>query len=120
MLDEKYVGGLPAKMAWRDLWLGSAITAALFIIGKSVIAWYLQSSQVGATWGSTAASMVGILVWVYYSSLILLVGAEFTQSYAEIIGRGIEPTRGAVRVTHDKHYIRENEDTRARHPAYEP
>ncbi len=95
-----------AKMAWKDLWLGSAVTAFLFILGKTIIGMYLQNSQVAGTWGSTAASMVLILVWVYYSSLIVLLGAEFTQSYAEIVGKGMRPIRGAVRTSRQTTYLR--------------
>lgn len=95
-----------AKMAWKDLWLGSAVTAFLFILGKTIIGMYLQNSQVAGTWGSTAASMVLILVWVYYSSLIVLIGAEFTQCYAEIVGEGMRPIRGAVRTSRQKTYLR--------------
>ncbi|WP_166830694.1 YihY/virulence factor BrkB family protein [Thalassoroseus pseudoceratinae] len=95
-----------AKMAWKDLWLGAAATAFLFVLGKTIISMYLQNSQVAGTWGSTAASMVLILVWVYYSSLIVLLGAEFTQSYAEIVGEGMQPVRGAVRTNQQTTYLR--------------
>lgn len=95
-----------AKMAWKDLWLGAGVTAFLFVLGKSLIGMYLQNSQVAGTWGSTAASMVLILVWVYYSSLIVLLGAEFTQCYADIVGDGMKPIRGAVRTVRQKQYLR--------------
>jgi membrane protein len=85
-----------AKMAWKDVWVGAAITALLFVIGKTLIGWYLQNSDVGSDWGDAAASMIGVLVWMYYSSLILLFGAELTQVWASEYGRGIEPAPGAV------------------------
>jgi membrane protein len=85
-----------AEMSWRDMWLGAAFTAILFVIGKSLIGWYLQHSDLGSGWGSAAASMIGVLVWMYYSSLILLFGAELTQVWASHVGRGIRPEPGAI------------------------
>jgi membrane protein len=85
-----------AKMAWRDVWVGAAMTALLFVIGKALIGWYVQSADVGSTWGSAAASLIGVLVWFYYASLIVLFGAELTQAWAKAQGRGIEPAEGAV------------------------
>ena len=99
-----------AKMRWRDVWVGAAITAGLFVVGKAAIGWYLQYSHVGANWGSAAASMVGLLVWVYYSSLTVLFGAEMTQVWARRYGGGIEPARGAVRKVEEKRHIREPRD----------
>ena len=86
-----------AKIHWRSVWFGAFVTALLFVIGKTLIGWYLQNSDLGSGWGSAAASMIGVLVWLYYSSLILLFGAELTQSWASEYGHGIEPTEGAVR-----------------------
>lgn len=97
-----------AKTSWRDLVVGAAITSLLFVIGKTGIAWYLQNSQVGSGWGSAAASMVLVLVWVYYSSLIVLFGAELTQVWAREFGSGIEPVPGAVRMVEEKRHIRDN------------
>jgi membrane protein len=85
-----------AKMAWKDAFVGACMTAILFVIGKALIGWYLQHSDLASGWGSAAASMIGILVWIYYSSLILLFGAELTQVWASDYGRGIEPAPGAV------------------------
>jgi membrane protein len=96
-----------AKMAWKDTWVGAGLTAVLFVIGKSVIGWYLQSSDVGASWGSAAASMVGVLIWIYYSSLLVLFGAELTQAWAKDFGSGIEPAEGAVRKVEEKRHVRE-------------
>jgi uncharacterized BrkB/YihY/UPF0761 family membrane protein len=59
-------------------------------MGKTLIAWYLQNSQVGSAWGSAASWMVALLVWVYYSSLIVLFGAELTQAWAKNYGHGIQ------------------------------
>jgi membrane protein len=88
-----------AKMAWRDMWVGAMLTALLFVIGKALIGWYVQSSDLGSTWGSAAASLIGVLVWMYYSSLIVLFGAELTQVWASEHGRGIRPDDGAIERT---------------------
>jgi membrane protein len=85
-----------AKMAWKDAFVGACLTALLFVIGKALIGWYLQNTDLASGWGSAAASMIGVLVWMYYSSLILLFGAELTQVWASDYGRGIEPAPGAV------------------------
>jgi membrane protein len=85
-----------AKMAWRDALIGASFTALLFIVGKALIGLYLQHTDLSSSWGSAAASMIGVLVWIYYSSLILLFGAELTQVWASQFGRGIQPAEGAV------------------------
>jgi membrane protein len=84
------------KMAWKDVFVGAAFTGLLFVIGKTLIGLYLQHSDLGSGWGDAAASMIGILVWMYYSCLILLFGAELTQVWASEYGRGIQPAPGAV------------------------
>jgi membrane protein len=73
------------KIHWRDLWLGAAITALLFTIGKSMIGLYLGTSGVTSAYGA-AGSFVLILLWVYYSATIFLFGAEITRSYSEHVG----------------------------------
>lgn len=84
-----------AQIAWSDVWVGAAMTAILFTIGKFLIGLYLGKSDVGSTYGA-AGSLVIVLVWVYYSSQILLFGAEFTQVYANRRGSRIVPTDQAV------------------------
>lgn len=96
-----------AKIQWKDVWTGAFMTAVLFVIGKALIGWYLQSSQVGADWGNAAASMVALLVWIYYSSLVVLFGAELTQVWINRFGHGMEPVKGAVRVVTEKHHVRQ-------------
>lgn len=86
------------KIAWRDVWLGAAATSALFVLGKFLVGLYIGRSSVASAYGA-ASSFVIILLWVYYSSQILLFGAEFTQVYANRFGSRIEPARGAVPVT---------------------
>jgi membrane protein len=72
-------------LAWRDVRTGALMTSALFTIGKFLIGFYLGSSNLTTTYGA-AASIITILLWIYYSSLILLFGAEFTKVYAESHG----------------------------------
>ncbi len=84
-----------ARISWRDAFVGAAFTAALFMIGKYLIGLYIVNSNVGVTFGA-AASIVLILLWVYYSSIILYFGAEFTKVYALTFGAGIEPDKTAV------------------------
>lgn len=84
-----------AVIAWKDAWIGSIFTAALFLLGKFLIGYYLGKSNLGVTYGA-AASVVIILAWVYYSSLILYFGAEFTKIYALHSGEGIKPKQTAV------------------------
>lgn len=85
------------RLPWRYLWTGAGVTALLFTIGKYLIGLYLGSSGVTSTYGA-AGSIIIILLWVFYSAQILLFGAEFTQVYARRYGKGLEPSRHAVRV----------------------
>lgn len=94
------------KMAWKDVWVGSAVTALLFLIGKAALGLYLQYGNIGSTWGTAAASIIIILVWVYYSSMIVLFGAELTQVWANRFGNGIEPMYAAVRTVTEKKHLR--------------
>ena len=87
-----------AITAWRDVLLGAAVTTALFLLGRWGLQWYFSSFSPGAQLGSAAASLAVVMVWIYYSSIILLIGAEFTQCYAERIGGGVRPQAKAVRV----------------------
>lgn len=84
-----------AVIAWADATVGAALTAVLFTAGKFVIGLYLARSDVGGAYGS-AGGVVVLLVWVYYSALILLLGAELTQSVADVLGRPIVPRAHAV------------------------
>ena len=77
---------LPAvTLTWRDVGIGAATTALLFTAGKFMIGYYIGKSGVASAYGA-AASIITILLWIYYSSLILLFGAEFTRAYAESRG----------------------------------
>lgn len=96
-----------AIIRWQEVAIGALFTAALFVLGKSLIGMYLGRSDVGSAYGA-AGSLALILVWVYYSANILFLGAEFTQSYARHSGSRIVPSNGAVRVVKD---IRRVDDT---------
>lgn len=84
-----------ASIKWKDAFIGAAFTSILFLVGKFLIGFYLSQSNIGVTFG-TAASIVLLLLWVYYSSIILFFGAEFTKVYALHYGSGIQPDSSAV------------------------
>jgi membrane protein len=86
-----------AKIQWRDVWIGAFITAILFGIGKWLLGLYLGSGAAGSAYGP-ASSLITLLLWIYYSSQILLFGAEFTQVYADRAGREVKPSEYAVHV----------------------
>ncbi len=90
-----------AKVAWRDVWTGAAVTALLFVLGKLFLGIYLGRSNPGSAYGA-AGSLAVMLVWIYYSAMILLLGAEFTQVWARSYGKRIEPSEGAIRVFKDR------------------
>jgi membrane protein len=90
-----------ARIAWRDVWLGAAVTTLLFVVGKFGIGLYLGRSDPGHAYGA-AASLAALLVWIYYASMILLLGAEFTQVWTHR-HRAIEPEPGAVEVQLEEH-----------------
>ncbi|MEP7107518.1 MAG: YihY/virulence factor BrkB family protein [Ferruginibacter sp.] len=84
-----------ADIRWKDVIAGAFATAVLFMLGKFGISFYISKSNVGSTYG-TAGSLVILLLWVYYSSLILYFGAEFTKAYAVKYGSKIYPNQYAV------------------------
>jgi membrane protein len=73
------------RIAWRDVWVGAFVTAVLFSIGKLLIGLYIGKSGVTSGFGA-AASVVALLVWVYWSAQIFLIGAEFTWVWAHRLG----------------------------------
>jgi len=85
---------------WRDVWIGAVATALLFTVGKFVLSLYLGRESTASAYG-TAGSLVVILLWIYYSSVILFLGAEFTQVYANERGSHLVPRKSAVPVTED-------------------
>jgi len=80
-------------VGWHDVWIGAAVTAALFAVGKFLIGLYLGKSSVGSAFGA-AGSLVVLMVWVYYSAQIFLFGAEFTWVYAHEFGSRRGKRRG--------------------------
>jgi len=90
-----------AEIQWRNVWIGAVITAILFGIGKWLLGLYLGSGAAGSTYGP-ASSLITLLLWVYYSSQILLFGAEFTQVYADQSGREVKPDQYAVRIEREE------------------
>jgi membrane protein len=84
-----------AIIKWRDVLFGAVVTAILFMLGKFGISIYIGQSDVGSTYGATG-SLVILLLWTYYSSIILYVGAEFTKAYAVAYGSEIRPAHYAV------------------------
>jgi len=68
-------------LEWRDVWIGAVVTAALFTLGKSLIGWYIGTSAIASSYGAAGGLLV-ILLWVYYSSEIFLLGAELTRAYS--------------------------------------
>jgi membrane protein len=88
------------KMAWKDVWLGAAVTALLFAVGKLAIGVYLGRGSVGSSFGGAGALAI-LLIWVYYSANILFLGAEITQVYAKRYGSDIVPAENAVPVTQE-------------------
>ncbi len=90
-----------ANIAWKDVWVGAVMTALLFAVGKYVIGQYLGYSSVGSAYGA-AGSLLVLLVWVYYSSLILFFGAEMTQVYSRRHGSRIQPDSHAAWIDSDR------------------
>lgn len=84
-------------LSWRDVWLGAVVTALLFTLGRSLIALYLSTTATASTYGA-AASLVLLLMWVNYSSLILLFGAAFTRAHVQARGRPLRARSTAVRI----------------------
>jgi membrane protein len=100
------------RLQWRDMWFGALLTATLFVIGQSGISLYLTRTATGSTFGA-AGSLVMVLLWVYYSALILFFGASLTRAAIRLRGDRIVPKSTAVRVRVE---ILEEEDTGALTP----
>lgn len=89
------------QIRWRDVLIGAMLTSLLFTIGKFLIGLYLGRSAVSSTYGA-AGSVIAVLLWVYYSSLIFFLGAEFTQVYATQYGSGVTPAKNAEPIANKK------------------
>jgi membrane protein len=83
------------EIGWRDVWVGAFVTAALFNVGKYALGFYLGSSSVASSYGA-AGSVVALVLWVYYSSQLVFLGAEFTQVFARRFGVQIRPSKNAL------------------------
>lgn len=88
-----------ARIRWKDVIIGSIVTALLFMLGKFGITYYIGRSNIGSTYGA-AGSLIILLLWVYYSAIILYFGAEFTKAYAVHFGNRIYPNSYAVWIKH--------------------
>jgi len=93
------------KIAWRDIWFGAAVTSVLFSLGKYLLGLYLGRSGIASAYGA-AGSLVVLVVWTYYSALILFFGAELTQVHARLRGHPIVPSRDAESIA--QRPVREN------------
>ena len=89
------------QVQWRDVWVGAAVTAVLFAVGKTLIGLYLGKSTVASPYGA-AGSLLILLLWVYYSAVLVFLGAEFTQVQAKVRGSPIEPDAHAQREANPK------------------
>ncbi|MBP7149633.1 MAG: YihY/virulence factor BrkB family protein [Acidobacteria bacterium] len=89
----KYVPDV--KIRWRDVWIGAVATAVLFLIGKLLLGLYLGRGSFSSSYGA-AGSVLVVLLWVYYASQLVFLGAEFTKTYADRYGSRVVPDRGAV------------------------
>jgi membrane protein len=95
-----------ARISWRDVRAGALGTALLFVLGRTLIGLYLGKSDPGSVYGA-AGSLALVLIWVYYTSMILLLGAEFTKLWAQRYGKGIVPVKGAVAYVEEERKVRE-------------
>ena len=101
------------RIGLKDVWVGAAVTSALFLVGRELIGLYLARVTVASTYGA-AGSLVVMMIWVYYSAQIFLLGAEFTQVRACRRGAHIEPSRGACEMTEAKRQARAARNKRSK------
>lgn len=103
------------EIRWRDVLVGAFFTAVLFSIGKYALGLYLGTSSVASSYGA-AGSVVALVVWVYYSSQLVFLGAEFTQVFARRYGNDIRPSKNAMFVDERAHEERLAGDARKKAP----
>ena len=106
-----------AYIRWKDTLIGAFITSLLFVIGKFLIGFYIETSDPGSAYGA-AGSIIVMLVWIYYSSMIVFYGAEFTQQYARKYGQRIKPKAHAVFVE-QREVTKDPTDTQSGRPPSE-
>jgi membrane protein len=85
-----------AKIRWRDVGIGALGTSLMFLLGRSGLQWYLSFADPSQQLGSAAGSLAAILIWIYYTASILLLGAEFTQAWSHRHGKKTVPEIGAI------------------------
>ncbi|MEP6991186.1 MAG: YihY/virulence factor BrkB family protein [bacterium] len=95
-----------ARIAWRDVRSGAVVSAVLFTLGKLLIGLYLGRTNPGSVYG-VAGSLAVVLIWVYYTSMVVLLGAEFTRLWAQRFGRGITPEAGAVAYVEEERQVKQ-------------
>ena len=95
---------LPLWILFGELDVGALGTALLFVLGKGAIGLYLGGTDPGSAYGA-AGSLAVVLIWVYYSSMIVLFGTEFTRVWAERYGSGVRPEKGAVEVVQEERKV---------------
>lgn len=100
------------RVGWKEVLIGGFVTALLFLLGQVALGIYLSLGNVGSAFGA-AASLVVVLVWIYYSAQILFLGAEFTQVYANSYGSGMSPARHARFLTEE---ARAQQGTKSKQP----
>lgn len=96
-----------ARARWRDIWAGAIFTALLFGLGRFLIGYYIGNSDFSSTYGA-AAALITLLVWTYFNSQILFLGAEFTATWARWRGNPIVPTKNAVKIRTEEIQINQN------------
>ena len=101
-----------ARLGWRSVGVGALFTALLFMVGKEVMSFYISRADVGSGFDQAAKALVAVLLWFYYSSIIVLFGAEFTQVWARRYGTRIHPSNGAVRTVNEKRHLRTESEQR--------
>ena len=88
-----------ARIKWKDVFIGAVVTAIMFMVGRFGISYYIGTSTITSAYGAAGSAII-ILLWVYYSSVILYLGAEFTQVYAQMYGSDLQPNDYAVWIVH--------------------
>ncbi len=100
------------KMRWKDVWIGSFVTTMLFLLGKFALGIYFGKANPGSVYGA-AGSIILVMLWVSYSCMIVLLGAEFTKQYALKFGHGIHPAANAVLLSEENDLNPEQEKTKS-------
>ena len=94
-----------AEVSWSDTWVGAFFAGILFVLAKWGLGYYIGVSNPASAYGA-AGSLILILMWIYYTAVVFLLGAEFTQVYARRYGDGIVPEENAVRVIEKTEHVK--------------